>query len=484
MGIETLRNYIGGEWVASATERFLEVRNPALDEVIARVPLSTPEEVDRAVAAAQSAFEPWRRLPVQVRARYLLRLRDLVEQHFDDLARTIVQEHGKTLEEARGEMQRTLENIEAAAGMFASLMGYHTPQIADGIDEECILEPVGVFCCIAPFNFPAMIPSWFFPYALVAGNTYIVKPSEICPITQTRLFELIQQAGFPPGVINLVHGGKEVVDALLAHPGIAGVSFVGSTPVAKYVYATATAHGKRAQCHGGAKNALVVMPDADLERTVPAILSSAFGSAGQRCLAGSLVIAVGEIHRPLTEALVEGASRIRVGYGLEEGVQMGPVVSRKALERIHRYIEIGLQEEADLLLDGRGIRVPGYPKGYFIGPTIFDRVEPSMTIACEEIFGPVLGIISVRDLEEALTIINRSSYGNAASLFTRDGKAAREFKLRVRAGNVGINIGVAAPIAPYPFAGQKNSFFGDLHGQGMDTLYFFTDRKVVITRWF
>jgi len=481
---EILRNYIHGEWVASSADRFLEVRNPALDEVIARVPLSTPEEVDRAVAAAQAAFETWRHLPVQARARYLLRLRDAVERHFDDLARTIVQEHGKTLEEARGEMQRTLENIEAAAGMFVSLMGYHTPQIAEGIDEECILEPVGVFCCIAPFNFPAMIPSWFFPYALVAGNTYIVKPSEICPITQTRLFELIDQVGFPPGVINMVHGGKEVVDALLAHPGIAGVSFVGSTPVAKYVYATATANGKRAQCHGGAKNALVVMPDADLGRAVPAILSSAFGSAGQRCLAGSLLIAVGEIHRPLTEAVVEGASRIRVGYGLEEGVQMGPVVSRRALERIHRYIEIGVQEEADLLLDGRGIRVPGYPRGYFIGPTIFDGVEPGMTISCEEIFGPVLGILRARDLEEALAIINGLPYGNAASIFTRDGGVAREFKRRVRAGNVGINIGVAAPIAPYPFAGQKSSFFGDLHGQGMDTLYFFTDRKVVITRWF
>jgi malonate-semialdehyde dehydrogenase (acetylating)/methylmalonate-semialdehyde dehydrogenase len=484
MGIEVLRNYIGGQWVASATDTYLEVRNPALDAVIARVPLSTVEEVNRAVTAAREAFESWRRLPIPVRARYLLRLRDQVERRFEDLARTIVQEHGKTLEEARGEMQRTLENIEAAAGMFTALMGYHTPQVADGIDEECILEPVGVFCCIAPFNFPAMIPSWFFPYALVAGNTYIVKPSEICPITQTRLFELIHEVGFPPGVINMVHGGKEVVDALLTHPDVAGVSFVGSTPVAKYVYATAAAHGKRAQCHGGAKNALVVMPDADLERTVPAILSSAFGSAGQRCLAGSLVMAVGEIHEPLRRALVEGASRIRVGYGLDEGVQMGPVVSRKALERIHRYIELGLREEAELLLDGRGIRVPGYPNGYFIGPTIFDGVQPKMTIACEEIFGPVLGVIRVRDLEEALEILNGLPYGNAASLFTRDGRAAREFRLRVRAGNVGINIGVAAPIAPYPFAGQKQSFFGDLHGQGMDTLYFFTDRKVVITRWF
>lgn len=362
------------------------------------------------------------------------------------------------------------------------MLGYNAEDIAVGIDEETVLQPIGVFCCVAPFNFPVMVPFWFMPYAVACGNTYVVKPSERCPISQTRIFELLHEADFPPGVVNLVHGAKDVVDALLTHPDVAGISFVGSTPVARYIYATAAANGKRAQCQAGAKNCLVVMPDAVLERAVSNILSSAFGTSGQRCLAGALVLAVGEIHEPLKTSLVEAASRIRVGNGLDETVQMGPVISCASQQRILHYIEKGLSEGAKLLLDGRSIQ--GLSGGYYVGPTIFDQVRPEMTIAREEIFGPVLGIIPVADLEEALSVIEGIPYGNAASLFTASGKWAREFKYRVRCGNIGINIGIAAPIATFPFCGMRDSFFGDLHGQGHDAIQFFTDRKVVISRWF
>ncbi len=480
----TLKNYINGEWVPSQSGELLEVRNPATGELVARVPLSTEDEVNQAVAAAKAAFQEWRETPPMVRARYMFRLKALMEERFEDLARTIVQEHGKILDEARGEVRRAIENVEAAAGIPSLMMGYNAEDIAVGIDEECIRQPIGVFAAIAPFNFPAMVPFWFLPYAVATGNTYIVKPSEVCPVSQNRLFELLDEADFPPGVVNLVNGAKGVVDVLLAHPDVAGVSFVGSTPVAKYIYATAAAHGKRAQCQAGAKNCLVVMPDAVLDRTVPNILSSAFGTAGQRCLAGALVLAVGEVYEPLKAQLVEGASRIKLGYGLEEGVQMGPVVSRKAKERILGYIEKGLEEGAELILDGRNVRVEGYPNGHFVGPTIFDRVRPEMTIAREEIFGPVLGIIPVADFDEALAIIEGLPYGNASSIFTTSGKWAREFKYRVRTGNVGVNIGIAAPVATFPFGGMKDSFFGDLHGQGRDAIRFFTDCKIVITRWF
>lgn len=480
----TLKNYIGGEWVASTSSELLDVHNPATDEVIARVPLSTADEVNRAVAAAKEAFQEWRETPAVVRSRYMFRLKALMEEHFEDLARTVTTEHGKIIDEARGEVRRAIENVEVAAGIPSLMMGYNAEDIAAGIDEECVLQPVGVFCCVAPFNFPAMVPFWFLPYAVACGNTYIVKPSEICPISQNRLFELLDEADFPPGVVNLVNGSKGVVDALLTHPDVAGVSFVGSTPVGKYIYATAAANGKRAQCQAGAKNALVVMPDAALDSTVAAILTSAFGTAGQRCLAGALVLAVGESYEPLKAKLVEAAKRIKVGDGLDESVQMGPVVSRKALERILGYIEKGVQEGAELLLDGRKVAVAGNPNGYFVGPTIFDRVRPEMTIARDEIFGPVLGIIPVATFDEALAIIEAIPYGNAASIFTSSGKWAREFKYRVRCGNIGINIGIAAPIATFPFAGMKQSFFGDLHGQGRDAIQFFTDRKVVISRWF
>lgn len=479
-----LKNYIRGQWVESQSNENLDVHNPATGRVIARVPLSTEEEVKQAATAAKEAFGEWRETPPLVRARYMFRLKGLMEEHFEDLAQVIVKEHGKIVDEARGEMRRAIENVEAAAGIPSLMMGHNAEDIAVGIDEECVVQPAGVFCCVAPFNFPAMVPFWFLPYAVACGNTYIVKPSELCPLSQNRLFDLLHEVDFPPGVVNLVNGDKRAVDALLTHPDVAGVSFVGSTPVAKHIYATAAAHGKRAQCQAGAKNCLVVMPDAVLGRTVPNVLTSAFGTAGQRCLSGALVLAVGEVYEPLKAQLVEAASRIKLGDGLDETVQMGPVVSRQALDRILGYIEKGLEDGAELILDGREVQVAGYSDGYFLGPTIFDKVTPAMVIARDEIFGPVLGIIPVADFDEAISVIHNLPYGNAASLFTSSGKSAREFKYRVDCGNIGINIGIAAPIATFPFSGMKDSFFGDLHGQGRDAIAFFTERKVVITRWF
>ena len=484
MGIKKLKNYIDGEWVESRSSEQLPVYNPATGEVIGYVPLSSVDEVNRAVAAAKNAFQEWRETPAVERSRYMFRLKALMEERFEELARSVTLEHGKILDEARGEVRRAIENVEVAAGIPSLMMGYNAEDIAVGIDEECVVQPVGVFCCVAPFNFPAMVPFWFLPYAVACGNTYILKPSEVCPMSSNLLFELMDELDFPPGVINLVNGAKGVVDALLTHPDVAGVSFVGSTPVGKYIYATAAAHGKRAQCQSGAKNALVVMPDASLEATVASILTSAFGTAGQRCLAGSLVLPVGEVYEPLKKRLVEAASRIKVGNGMDETVQMGPVVSQRALERILSYIEKGVQEGAELLLDGRNTKVPDYPNGFYVGPTIFDKVTLDMKIAQDEIFGPVLGIMPVQDFEEALQVIEKIPYGNAASLFTSSGKWAREFKYRARIGNIGINIGIAAPVATFPFAGMKQSFFGDLHGQGREGIQFFTDRKVVITRWF
>lgn len=484
MEIKNLKNYIAGEWVESKSKESLEVRNPATDEVMTRVPLSTVEEVGEAIRAAKVAFLDWRETTPYTRARYMFRLKNLMEERFEDLAQIIVREHGKIIDEARGEVRRGIENVEVAAGVPSLMMGYNMEDVSQGIDEYCVYQPAGVFCCVAPFNFPNMVPLWFLPYAVACGNTYIVKPSEQCPMSQNALFELLDEADFPPGVVNLVNGDKRAVDALLEHPEMRGLSFVGSTPVGKYLYAKAAANGKRAQCQTGAKNCLVVMPDAVLDKTVPSIMSSAFGTAGQRCLAGALVIAVGDVYESLKDMLRESASRIKVGDGLDETVQMGPVVSQKSLDRILGYVEKGIEEGATLLLDGRDIQVEGYPNGYFIGPTIFTDVTSDMVIAREEIFGPVLGVIRVDDFDEALDVIHDSPYGNAASLFTSSGKWAREFKYRVQAGNIGINIGIVAPIASFPFSGMKDSFFGDLHGQGRDAIEFFTDRKVVITRWF
>jgi malonate-semialdehyde dehydrogenase (acetylating)/methylmalonate-semialdehyde dehydrogenase len=483
--VATLRNCVGGAWVESTSARVLDVLNPATAQPLARVPLATAAEVDRAVQAAQAAFPAWRATPPLVRARHLFRLKELLEQRFEDLARTVTLEMGKTLEDARGSVRRAIENVEVASGIPSLMMGYGLEDGgAAGIDEEVVRQPLGVFAAICPFNFPAMVPFWFLPYAIACGNTFIVKPSERVPMTQNRMFELLDAAGLPAGVVNLVNGDREAVDALLDHPDVKGISFVGSTAVAKQIYARAAANGKRVQAQGGAKNMLVVMPDADIGQSVANMLGSCFGAAGQRCLAGSVIIPVGAAHEPLRRALVERASALRVGNGLEPGVEMGPVISASARDRIVSYIDKGVAEGATLLLDGRGVRVEGHPDGYFVGPTIFDAVTPDMAIAQDEIFGPVVSIVPAADLDEALAIIARSPYGNAASIYTQSGADAREFRYRVPAGNVGVNVGVAAPMAYFPFSGAKESFFGTLHAQGQDGIRFYTESKVVITRWF
>ncbi|MHA2600850.1 MAG: CoA-acylating methylmalonate-semialdehyde dehydrogenase [Candidatus Thorarchaeota archaeon SMTZ1-83] len=482
--MEVVRNYINGRWVESKAKETHDVVNPATGEVLAKTPMSTKEEALEAVEAAKAAFGRWRITPALTRVRHLNRIRDAFEENFEELAKILTLEQGKYLDEARGEYRRTIENIECASSIPSLQMGYSAEDIASGIDEMVIKQPLGVFFCVAPFNFPGMVPTWFWPFAVGCGNTYIVKPSPQVPLSQVKQFEIIHEIGLPKGVLNMVHGGPEAVNALLESPDTVGMSFVGSTRVGKLLYKKAGEQGKRAQVQGGAKNFLTVMPDADLKRTVPALMTSFFGCTGQRCLSGAVLLAVGDVYEPLKKSVIEAAKRIIVGNGLEEGVQMGPLASRQGMENVLDYIEKGVEEGADLLLDGRGIEVPGYPNGFFIGPTIFDKVTLKMAIAQEEIFGPVMSIIHVKDLDEAIEIIHANPYGNASSVFTSSGKTAREYQYRVKAGNIGINVGIAAPIATFPFSGMKDSFFGDLHGQGRDAVDFFTENKVVITRWF
>lgn len=481
---EILKNYINGRWVESKSKETRDVINPVTGELLAKVPMSTAEETQAAIAAAKAAFWRWRSTPAQTRIRYLFQFRDAIEENFEDLSRTITIEHGKILDEARGEFRRTIENVEAGAAIPHLQMGYNFEDIASGIDEMLIKQPLGVFFCVAPFNFPGMVPGWFWPYAVACGNTYIVKPSDLKPISQVMQFELIDEIGFPKGVMNLVLGGPTAVNALIESPDTVGMSFVGSTKVGRFLYRKCGEHGKRTQVQAGAKNHLTIMPDANIERTVPNLMSSFFGNSGQRCLSGAVLLAVGDIYEPIKKAIVEAAKRLVVGNGLDEGVHMGPLATKAGLERVLKYIELGIKEGAKLILDGRKVKVPDYPKGFFLGPSIFDEVTPDMTIAKEEIFGPVMSIIHVKDLDEAIDIIHRNPHGNASSIFTSSGKWAREYQYRVRAGNIGINIGVVAPIASFPFSGTKDSFFGDLHGQGRDAVDFFTENKVVITRWF
>jgi malonate-semialdehyde dehydrogenase (acetylating)/methylmalonate-semialdehyde dehydrogenase len=481
----TIKNYINGEFVESETTEFIDAYNPATNEVIGKVPFSTVKEVNDAVASAKAAFPEWRETPPNSRAQYMYKLKNLFEDNFEILAKYIVQENGKTLDEARGSIRRLIDNLEVAAGIPSLMMGYNLEDgAAPEIDEEVVRQPLGVFAAVTPFNFPAMVPFWFLPYAVACGNTFVLKPSELGAITQTKVFELIAEAEFPPGVINMVHGAKTVVDAILDHPDVKGVSFVGSTPVGKYLYKRGAERGKRMQVQAGAKNCLVVMPDANLERSIPNMLHSFYGCAGQRCLAGAILVAVGDIHEEVIAKFVEGAAKIKVGSGFDETVQMGPVITRKSKARILNYIEEGIQAGAELVLDGRYVEVPGYPNGNFIGPTVFDKVKPTMSIARDEIFGPVVCIIPVPDLDAAIELIHNLPYGNAASIYTSSGRYAREFKYRVQCGNIGINVGVVAAMAYFPFGGYKDSFFGDLHGQGRDAINFFTERKVVITRWF
>ena len=479
-----LENFIGGRWVPAHARDFVDVHNPARGTVIARTPLSSAEDVDAAVAAASRAFPGWRDTPIVVRARALFRLQRLLEEHFEELARLVTTEHGKTLDESRGSVRRAIECVEVACGAPSLATGQGLENIAAGIDCHVFRQPLGVCAAIAPFNFPAMVPLWFLPFAIATGNTFVLKPSEQVPLSQKRLFELLERCDLPPGVVNLVQGGRAVVERICDHPEIRAVSFVGSTPVAREVYRRATHAGKRCQALGGAKNFVVVLPDADLDRAIPVITESFYGCAGERCLAGSVLVPVGEAHAPARERLVASAGALRVGDGLEPGVTMGPVISAKHRERVEGYVSKGEAEGAELLLDGRGVSVPGRENGFFFGATVFDRVAPSMAIGREEIFGPVAAITPVRTLEDAIALMQAHPNANATSIFTSSGRAAREFARHATASMVGVNIGVAAPMAYFPFGGAKDSFFGDLKVHGRDAFEFYTDKKVVISRWF
>ena len=481
--MEMLANHVGGAWSAPATDRRLPVVNPATGATLAEAPLSGGAEVDRAVEAAAAAFPDWRRTPAGDRIQVLFKVKTLLEAQLDLLARTITEECGKTLAEAKGELRRGIENIEVACGIPLMMQGVNSEDIARGIDEMMVRQPLGVVGVITPFNFPAMIPLWFLPYAVACGNAVVLKPSEKTPMTAVRLVRLFQEAGLPPGVLNLVHGGKEAVDALCDHPKVRAISFVGSSAVARHVYSRAAASGKRVQCQGGAKNPVVVLPDADMEMTGAIVADSAFGCAGQRCLATSLALTVGDARAPFTEIMVAAAKNRKVGSGLVDGIQMGPVISTESRTRIEGLIGTGLAEGASVVVDGRNARIDGCEGGSFVRPTILRDVPPSGTIAHTEIFGPVLGMIHVSTVDEALALINKSSFGNQACLFTRSGASARKFRYEAQVGNLGINLGVAAPIAMFPFSGWKGSFFGDLHGQGRDGVEFYTDKKIVIERW-
>jgi malonate-semialdehyde dehydrogenase (acetylating)/methylmalonate-semialdehyde dehydrogenase len=481
--MNTIPNYIGGTWRSSNAVEALDVANPATGEVLARAPLSPVSEVDLAVQTAHKAFLEWQHVPATQRIQCLFKLKALMEEHFEDLVHTVTVENGKVLDDARGEMRRAIENVEVACGVPTMMLGDFSEDIARGIDEYMIRQPLGVSAIIAPFNFPGMIVFWFLPYAVACGNTVVVKPSERTPLTMQKVFGLMEQAGFPAGVVNLVNGGADTVNALLDHPLVQAVSFVGSTPVARHVYARAATNGKRVQTQGGAKNPLVILPDADPEMTTKIVIDSAYGNAGQRCLAASLAILVGEAGQIFKPLLTEGAQSRVVGNGLQAGVHMGPVISPQSKARIEGLVAKGVAEGAHLLVDGRGALIPGCEGGNFIRPTLIDHVSAGGTIARTEIFGPVLGLIEVATLEEAIQLVNGGEYGNMACLFTGSGPAARQFRNQALAGNIGINIGVAAPMAFFPFSGWKASFFGNLHGQGKHAVEFYTQTKVVVERW-
>jgi len=482
-GSETIPNFIGGAWTASTSSEKLPVTDPGTGELLGYVPLSNREDVDRAVRAAREAFPAWRATPAVERVRVLFRLKALLEAHADELAESVTREHGKTRAEARAELQRGIENVEHACGIPTLMMGETLEDIAPGIDCETVRQPLGVFAAITPYNFPVMIPLWFWPYAVATGNTVVLKPSEQDPLTHQRIVSLAMEAGLPPGVLNVVHGGREAVEALVEHPDVVGVSFVGSSAVARTVYAKAAAHGKRVQALGGAKNHMIVMSDVDYDRVNDALISSLFGSAGQRCLAGSVVVGVGEAYAPMRERFLDTAASLRLGYGLDEGVDMGPLISARHRERVIGYIDRGEKDGARMVLDGRNATVKGYEAGHWLGPTVFENVTPDMPLGREEIFGPVAALTHVKSLDEAIELMHRVEYGNATSIFTSSGRAAREFRYRAGVGMIGINIGVAAPMAMFPFGGSRASFYGDLKAQGSDAIAFYTDRRVVISRW-
>jgi malonate-semialdehyde dehydrogenase (acetylating)/methylmalonate-semialdehyde dehydrogenase len=477
--MEKLKNYINGQWVDSRSDQFLNVVNPASQEVLAQVPSGNAQDVADAAQAAHDGFQEWRNTPVSKRVQYLFKLKTLLEDNLDDIAKTIVLESGKTFLEAKAEMVRAIENVENACGMPAMMQGEFSEDIAKGIDEYMIRQPLGVCACIAPFNFPGMITFWFLPYALACGNSYIIKPSEKVPLTMTKIVGLMDQLDLPKGVLGLVQGAREVVDAILEHPVIKGISFVGSSTVAKYVYSKGAAHGKRVQAQGGAKNPVIVLPDADIDMTTQIVIDSVYGCAGQRCLAASTIITVGE-HKDITESLVESAKNRVTGFGLDEDVQMGPVITPESKSRVHHLLEKGIQEGGRVLVDGRNTTVPGFENGNFIAPTIIEDIPLDGELASTEIFGPVLSLVHINTIEEAIQFINSGRYGNMACVFTSSGLNARKFRHEAEAGNIGINIGVAAPVAQFPFSGWKDSFYGDLHGQGKHAVEFFTQTKVVL----
>jgi malonate-semialdehyde dehydrogenase (acetylating) / methylmalonate-semialdehyde dehydrogenase len=478
-----IQNYVAGGWRKSTATEFVNVSNPATGELIARTPASTKADVDVAVQAAAEAFPAWRRTPAGERIQYLFKLKFLMEEHIDELAKLITLENGKTFGEAKAEIRRGIENVEVACGIPTMMQGYNLEDITPGVDETLIRQPLGVVAAITPFNFPAMIPFWFLPYAIACGNTLVMKPSERVPLTMRRAVELIEKTGIPKGVVNLINGGKEVVNALCDHPTIRAVSFVGSTPVAKHVYQRSAASGKRMQCQGGAKNHVIVLPDADMELAKQIISDSAFGCAGQRCLAVSVAVTIGEAQKTFRDAIADAASLIKVGFGLDTGVQMGPVISRESKQRIETLIGTGVSDGAKAIVDGRNVKVASYENGNFLKPTILDGVPAASSLANTEIFGPVLSLIHADSIDEAIEFIKKSPYGNQASLFTTSGAAARKFRYEAPAGNIGINIGVAAPMAYFPFNGWKESFFGILHAQGKDAVEFYTESKIVIERW-
>jgi malonate-semialdehyde dehydrogenase (acetylating)/methylmalonate-semialdehyde dehydrogenase len=476
-------HYINGKWIASTALRWQDAHNPATGAVLASVPLADSAEVSRAVEAAHSAFPEWRCTPPEDRIQPLFKLKHLLEAHIDELARIITQENGKTLGEARGELRRAIENVEVACGIPIMMQGHNLEDVARGIDEMMIRQPLGVVAAITPFNFPGMIPFWFLPYAVATGNTFILKPSERVPLTMKRAFELLDEVGFPKGVVNLVNGGKEAVDTLIEHPRVQAVSFVGSTPIARYVYARAGEKGKRAQCQGGAKNPVIILPDADLPMATQIITDSAFGCAGQRCLAVSVAVVVGEAQRSFGVSIAEAASKLRVGNGLEDGVQMGPVITKQSKARIELLVAQSVKEGATVMVDGRDPVISHHESGSFVKPTVLANLPAGSELAHTEIFGPVLSLINAEDLDEAIAILEHSPFGNQASLFTSSGSAARRFRHQVQAGNIGINIGVAAPMAYFPFSGWRDSFFGVMHAQGHDAVEFYTQKKVVVERW-
>ncbi|MGH2683586.1 MAG: CoA-acylating methylmalonate-semialdehyde dehydrogenase [Actinomycetota bacterium] len=481
MSATRVKSYIAGRFEESPSEETEPVPNPATGQTIAVLPYSSTEEIDRAVGAARESLPEWANTPVPDRAQVLFRLKALMEEQFEGISRLVTDENGKTLDDSRGEVRRAIEVVDFACGAPTLLMGTTLDQIARGIDEELIRFPVGVVAGITPFNFPCMVPMWMIPTALACGNTFVLKPSQRTPLSAVRIAELLAEAGLPDGVFNVVHGAKEAVDHLLGHPDVDAVSFVGSAGVAKYVYTNGAAAGKRVQALGGAKNHMIVMDDADLERSVPAIVSSAFGNAGQRCLAGSVAVGVGRVADSLVEGLVEEAGRLVVGPGTDPETDMGPVIREERKKELIGYIDEAEEVGAKLRADGRGV---GPSDGFFLGPTIFDQVTTDMRIWKEELFGPVLSVVRASDIDEAVRVTNTSTFGNMASIFTTSGKAAREFRRRVEAGMLGVNIGVAAPMAFFPFTGWKNSFFGDVHATGRDSIRFYTRQKVVTTRWF